>query len=254
MGFPPLNSPSYIIGQSFKWKKCFPNKSSPMVQSRWWTRIGKESREIRGNFSSQFWRSRGGSRGLGRWRLPLTAESLRAVCSLHICFDQVNRFLTIFLKIFFTIFCENHCQHSNILILNRIILKIHIVNVLSSNSCPMISLIPPLSLIPCKIPRGLRGWAIPSRCSRKCLADGRWSRKCLPLLPMYRWQMVAWLANDCTEPTLRAVCDSDTKWQESACLVLENKSQKSPEGERTRPRRPVGLRSVSETQQPASKF
>ena len=77
----------------------------------------------------------------------------------------------------FTIFCENHCQHSNILILNRIILKIHIVNVLSSNCCPMISLIPPLSLIPCKIPRGLRGRAIPSRCSRKCLADGRWPAK-----------------------------------------------------------------------------
>ena len=77
-----------------------------LVQSRWWTRIGKESREIRGNFSShvQFWRSRGGSRGLGRWRLPVTAESLRAVCSLHIGFDQVNRFLTIFLKIFLQYF------------------------------------------------------------------------------------------------------------------------------------------------------
>ena len=91
-----------------------------------------------------------------------------------------------------TIFCENHCQHSNILILNRIILKIHIVNVLSSNCCPMISLIPPLSLIPCKIPRGLRGRAIPSRCSRKCLADGRFPFcQCTDGRWSPCWQMIA---------------------------------------------------------------
>ena len=34
----------------------------------------------------------------------MTAESLGSLCSLHIGFDQVNRFLTIFLKIFLQYF------------------------------------------------------------------------------------------------------------------------------------------------------
>ena len=237
MGFPPLNSPSYIIGQSFKWKKCFPNKSSPMVQSRWWTRIGKESREIRGNFSFhvQFWRSRGGSRGLGRWRLPLTAESLRAVCSLHIGFDQVNRFLTIFLKIFLQYFVRTIV---NIVIFwywiesfSRYILWMYYLPIVVQ----WFLLFPLCLLSHAKFPGVSAGERFPADApenvsrmadgrqkdgKRGRMADGRLAGKWLHGANIASG---LWLGYQMTRVGL---------------VVVENKSQKSPEGERTRPWRP----------------